>query len=275
MNIRPFASVVAAAALLSTSVLVTPAATAATVTRSGVTCTITFTQQDFDDFRTHFASYDDSVASRLSAAVPGQEDEIALITGEIINVMREGGSYSTEANAAWSRYFAAGRAQGFTNNDLTAMMLMTATPAAMSYLLPTFEQSLLGVHTLTPTQAAYIRDGLTYSFPVVEEILGSGTYNDIPLSQRAKEIVEPARGVLRDFEEGLKEPYQACVDGKTGTFRIGADDIDPPGGGNGNGGNGNGNGNGNGDGGNGSGGNGNGNGPNPPATSGGSSFGSS
>lgn len=269
MNIRPFASVVAAAALLSTSAVVAPAATAATVTRSGVTCTITFTQQDFNDFRTHFASYDDSVASRLSAAVPGQEEEIALIAGEVADAIKDGGTYSMEANAAWGRYFAAGREQGFTNNDLTAMMLLAATPAAMSNLLPTFERSLRGVHVLTPTQAAYIRDGLNYSYPVVEDALGPGTFNNIPLSQRAKEIIEPARVVLQDFDEGLKEPYQACVDGKTGTFRIGADDIDTPGGGNGDG---NGDGNGNGNGGNG---NGNGNDPNPPATSGGSSFGSS
>ena len=258
MNIRPFASVVAAAALLSTSALVTPTATAATVTRSGVTCTITFTQQDFNDFRTHFASYDDSVASRLAAAVPGQDAEIALITGEIVAIIKNGGSYSTEAHAAWGRYYAAGRAQGFTNSDLTAMMMLAGGPQIMSDLLPAFESSLLGSQTITPAQAAYLRDGLNFSFPVAEEILESGTYRGIPLSQRAKEIVEPTRVVLADFEEALKEPFQACVDGKTGTFRIGADDVDPPG-----------NGDGNGDG------NGNDNGPNPPATSGGSSFGSS
>lgn len=277
MKIRSLTAALATAALTSTTLLLAPTASAATVTISDLRCRITFTQQDFNDFRTYFSNYDDSVATRLRAAVPGVDADITLVSKEVVNIALNGGDYTPAGLQAWSRYLLAGNESGFTHKELIAMMLLDGSPELAIGLLPTFETTLIDTHVVTRNGAEYMRDELSFDFGVAEEILETGTYDGAVLSERARNVVAPTAQVIADLDEALTEPFQACLDGKQGTFRIGEDTVTPPGNGNGDGG-GNGDGDGDGDGGGGGngGGNGNGNGGgNDSPGSAGSSFGSS
>lgn len=273
MKIRSLAAALAVATLTTTSLLATPAASASTVQISGLTCAITFTPQDFNVFRAHFASYEDTVASRLKVQVPGVNAEIDLLMEEVVDIALNDGAHSTAGTAAWSKYFAAGRTAGFTNNDLVAMIFLGTTPSLATHLLTFFEFPFVDTQVVTRDGAQFILDGIEVDFGIAEEVLESGRYNAIALSPRAKTVIAPAGQVIDDFHEAVTEPWQACLDGKSGTFRIGTDTINPPdhGGGNGDGGD-NGSGGGNGDG---NGGGGNGGGSNNGNGGGGSSFGSS
>lgn len=130
MKIRSLATALAAATLAGTTLLTAPTASAATVTITGLQCHITFTQQDFNDFRTHFSNYDDSVATRLRAAVPGVDADITLVSKEVVNIALNGGEYTQEGLQAWSRYLLAGNEAGFTHKELIAMMLLDGSPPA-------------------------------------------------------------------------------------------------------------------------------------------------
>lgn len=216
MNFRIFAAT-ACATLLGASAVMVPTATAATVDIRGNICTITFSQQDLNDIQNLVANADNESLALLKAEFPTIGDRFDSLFAELADQMEKYGdiyfsSLSEGARNTYYDYIFRGLAVGYTQNDLTAMLIAPLLPAAVATGVTQELGALTGPIVVSKTEAqaraTLLSRGIATEFGFDIE---KRTYANLVLSPRAFEIVQPSMGAFQTLADEFAEPFAECA----------------------------------------------------------------
>lgn len=238
MKLRNFAAT-AAAALIGTSAMMMPVATAATVDISGNYCTITFTGQDMTDIRNAVANSDNESLRLLKAEFPTIGDRFDLLIDEITTQMEDYqdlylSSLSAEASQTYYAYAWQGMIAGYTENDLAAMLI---APIAPALLVAGVEQEfglLAEPIRVSKTEAQFRATMIREELPNnIGFDVDNRTYAGLALSPKAFDIAAPSMGAIQTVVDPLVEPFEDCAAGKGNNTGGNSGQAPKPGNGNG------------------------------------------
>lgn len=219
MKFRIFAAT-ATVAFLGTSALMVPTATAATVDVQGSYCTITFSAQDLTDIQNLVANADNESLRLLKAEFPAIGDRFDILYTELADQMEKYGdvyfsSLSDEARQTYFSYIWQGTTVGYTENDLTAMLIAPLLPALLAGAVGQELGGFTDPIVLNKAEAQLRATALS------EEVLVSAgfdvanrTYGNLALSPKAFEIVSPSINAFQILVDEIAEPFEDCAAGR-------------------------------------------------------------
>lgn len=218
MKLRTFAAT-ATAALIGASALMIPVANAVTVTVNGNLCTITYTAQDINDLRHSIANSDTETIERLKAEFPSLGDGLNLLIDELqTQMINTGGinqyALSEQAQDVYFSYILLGIDEGFTVEDLAAMLVAPVMPALMSITAAEMASEYIGTNTITKSGAQEVverTERIKFSAAID---FTNGMHQGKKLSAKALQIITPSEAVTNVTADSLAQPFQECVDGE-------------------------------------------------------------
>ncbi|MFP7366108.1 hypothetical protein SFC07_10085 [Corynebacterium callunae] len=204
------------ATTFSASLLPLPAAQAASVEVNGALCTITVTTADMAALRAEILATERLSLGTLTSLVDGLDPEINLLVSELSEQALTGtieiGSLSTAAQAAWAAFYQAGRSAGFSQNDLSAIIIAAVLPEYLAGQLDReFTPKLVGKLDVAKANAeGFIAQIKSYPAGMGVDATNS-TFFNYTVSARAKELLTPAMAPFDVIVNGVIEPYQTCI----------------------------------------------------------------
>ncbi|ALC05587.1 putative secreted protein [Corynebacterium deserti GIMN1.010] len=211
-------SIVALAALIPALMAVQPIqAFAADVSVTTNRCTITFYADEIEALDAQYAA-ETSTTERIKQALPTLGNDFDALVQALTDMMIEDSRYhpaelDAQSWATYEAYLNLAAESKFYRPDLDYLLYAAVWDNYFGVWFSTDAQELIGQRTINKGQANVQVKRLQGFYPTQE----ISTTMD---SDAKRRIMEPRMEAIANALYRLATPYQACIDGRSGTFFI-------------------------------------------------------